>query len=109
MKLKKILCAGILLAPLMALAQTYPGKPVRIMVGANAGGGTDIIARMLAEKMGEALKVGELNLPHGVTVKMDPEVLVAHVTQTRAAVSEGTGDAAGETAPAATNAEATEG
>jgi tripartite-type tricarboxylate transporter receptor subunit TctC len=37
------------LAPLSA-AQTYPVKPVRIEVGANAGGGTDIIARMLADK-----------------------------------------------------------
>ena len=46
----------LLLAPLVALAQTYPSKPVRIMVGANAGGGTDIIARMLAEKMAEGLK-----------------------------------------------------
>ncbi len=34
----------------LAAAQTYPVKPVRIMVGANAGGGTDIIARMLADK-----------------------------------------------------------
>src|SRR4029079_19115265 len=34
----------------------YPAKPVRIMVGANAGGGTDIIARMLAEKFQLALK-----------------------------------------------------
>jgi tripartite-type tricarboxylate transporter receptor subunit TctC len=41
---------------LLGLAQNYPNKPVRIMVGANAGGGTDIIARMLAEKMGEAFK-----------------------------------------------------
>jgi len=56
MKLRKILCAGVLLAPLVVLAQSYPSKPVRIMVGANAGGGTDIIARMLAEKMGEGLK-----------------------------------------------------
>ena len=39
-----------------AVAQTYPTKPVRLMVGANAGGGTDIIARMLAEKMAESLK-----------------------------------------------------
>jgi len=30
--------------------QSWPAKPVRIMVGASAGGGTDIIARMLAEK-----------------------------------------------------------
>ena len=28
----------------------WPSKPVRIMVGASAGGGTDIVARMLAEK-----------------------------------------------------------
>ena len=28
----------------------WPAKPVKIMVGANAGGGTDIIARMLADK-----------------------------------------------------------
>lgn len=56
MQLKKILCAGVLLAPMIVLAQTYPTKPVRIMVGANAGGGTDIIARMLAEKMADAFK-----------------------------------------------------
>jgi len=34
----------------------YPTKPVHVMVGASAGGGTDIIARMLADKFGEALK-----------------------------------------------------
>ena len=37
-------------------AQTWPAKPVRIMVGASAGGGTDVIARMLAERFGESLK-----------------------------------------------------
>jgi tripartite-type tricarboxylate transporter receptor subunit TctC len=56
MKLKKILITALLAAPLLGLAQSYPNKPVRIMVGANAGGGTDIIARMLAEKLGEAFK-----------------------------------------------------
>jgi tripartite-type tricarboxylate transporter receptor subunit TctC len=39
-----------------AQADSYPGRPVRIMVGASAGGGTDIIARVLAEKFAEALK-----------------------------------------------------
>jgi tripartite-type tricarboxylate transporter receptor subunit TctC len=34
----------------LASAQTWPTKPVRVMVGASPGGGTDIIARMLAEK-----------------------------------------------------------
>ena len=38
------------------LTQTYPTKPVKLMVGAGAGGGTDIIARMLAEKMTDSLK-----------------------------------------------------
>jgi len=37
-------------------AQDYPTKPVRIMVGANAGGGTDVIARMLGEKFAETFK-----------------------------------------------------
>jgi tripartite-type tricarboxylate transporter receptor subunit TctC len=41
---------------LPASAQDYPTKPVRIMVGATAGGGTDVIARRLGEKMAESLK-----------------------------------------------------
>jgi tripartite-type tricarboxylate transporter receptor subunit TctC len=39
-----------------AIAQPYPTKPVRIMVGASAGGGTDIIARMLADKFADSMK-----------------------------------------------------
>ena len=39
-----------------AAADTYPARPVRILVGANAGGGTDVIARMLAEKFADGLK-----------------------------------------------------
>ena len=39
-----------------AHAQTYPDKAVRIMVGASPGGGTDILARMLAEKLAPSLK-----------------------------------------------------
>ena len=47
---------ALLLAALPASAQEYPSKAVRIMVGASPGGGTDIIARMLAEKFSEAFK-----------------------------------------------------
>ena len=61
MKLKCLLVIAGLLAPVLAAnAQTtpapYPTKTVRLMVGASAGGGTDIIARMLADKMAESLK-----------------------------------------------------
>ncbi len=37
------------------LAQSWPTKPAKIMVGASPGGGTDIIARMLADKFQAAL------------------------------------------------------
>lgn len=50
------LCLVLMCLHSAALAQTYPTKPVRLMVGANAGGGTDIIARMLADKLADSLR-----------------------------------------------------
>jgi tripartite-type tricarboxylate transporter receptor subunit TctC len=50
------LAAIALAAPGVALAQAAQDKPVRIMVGASPGGGTDILARMLAEKFATGLK-----------------------------------------------------
>jgi tripartite-type tricarboxylate transporter receptor subunit TctC len=38
-----------------ASAQTYPTKPVRILVGFQPGGAVDISARVIAQKLGESL------------------------------------------------------
>ncbi|MBR2814406.1 MAG: tripartite tricarboxylate transporter substrate binding protein [Reyranella sp.] len=57
LKRRGLLASAVLLAPIAAAAQTaYPTKPVRLMVGANAGGGTDIVARLLAEKFADQFK-----------------------------------------------------
>jgi len=51
-----VLAAFSLLAllPSAASAQTWPAKPVRIVVAYPAGGGIDVMARQLAERLGAA-------------------------------------------------------
>ena len=39
-----------------AFGQDYPQRPVKIIVGLAPGGGTDIIARLLTQKMSDNLK-----------------------------------------------------
>lgn len=52
--LRTLVVAASLCATAVAQAQGFPSKPVRIMVGSAAGGGTDIISRLLAAKLQEA-------------------------------------------------------
>ena len=52
--LKKTLAvAACLLAAGNVLAQAYPAKPVRMIVGFPPGGGTDVVARVISQKLTE--------------------------------------------------------
>jgi tripartite-type tricarboxylate transporter receptor subunit TctC len=56
-----VLCKGIVVATVAAFcastlaAESYPIKPVRIIVAAGPGGGDDFVSRVIAAKLGESL------------------------------------------------------
>jgi len=52
--MKRIACI-VLFAATQALAQSYPSKPVKLLVGVPPGGPTDTVARAIAPELGEAL------------------------------------------------------
>ncbi|MGZ8203068.1 MAG: tripartite tricarboxylate transporter substrate-binding protein, partial [Burkholderiales bacterium] len=57
MRLTETILAALIAATLhgVALAQSYPSKPVRIVVGFPPGGATDVVARTISQKLGESL------------------------------------------------------
>ncbi len=52
---KYLIAAGLLLCASLAHAQAYPSKPVRMILAFPPGGPTDIVARVLAQKLTEQL------------------------------------------------------
>ncbi|MGH8672902.1 MAG: Bug family tripartite tricarboxylate transporter substrate binding protein, partial [Burkholderiales bacterium] len=53
--LRTLLAAALALASTAALAQDWPTKPVRFIVPYPPGGGTDVIARIVQQRMSEAI------------------------------------------------------
>lgn len=53
--LAAVLCAYLVAACAQASAQSYPSRPIRIVVGFAAGGNVDVLTRPLAQKMSQAL------------------------------------------------------
>ena len=59
---RSIQAAGLLLSAALATLpaqaqQLDPAKPIRLIVGLAAGGGTDVTARLVAQKMSESMKM----------------------------------------------------
>src|SRR5688572_24370598 len=46
---------GMAAAPLPAMAQAWPNKPIHILIGFGAGGGTDVATRIVADGLSEVL------------------------------------------------------
>ena len=53
--LSRLLVALVALVVLPVQAQTYPTRPVKLIVGFEPGGNTDTVARIVAQKLGERL------------------------------------------------------
>lgn len=67
MLLKTLATVSFLLSPAVVLAQTYPEKPIEMIVAFDPGGGTDVAARSIARYMekylGNNAKIVVINKP----------------------------------------------
>jgi len=52
---RSLLCVVLIATAMPAVAQQYPSRPVRMVVGFPPGGGTDIVARIIQPKLSEYL------------------------------------------------------
>jgi tripartite-type tricarboxylate transporter receptor subunit TctC len=75
------LCASVSVAPL-AHAQTYPVRPVRVIVAFAAGGVADLQTRIVARKLGELWQTSVVvdnrpgaggNIGAGIAAKAQPD------------------------------------
>jgi hypothetical protein len=56
-RLLRLMAVSLLVvACAQAMAQSYPNRPIRFLVGYAPGGGTDVMARVIAAKLTESLK-----------------------------------------------------
>ena len=93
-----VLALAAMTVPLSALAQSYPSKPIRLLVSDSAGGLADTIARIIGNGLGEVIgqrvvienragaasNIGALaaarSAPDGYTIYQMPQTLSVNAT-----------------------------
>lgn len=88
--------AACAVSPTLLLAQPYPYKPIRLMVGFQAGGGVDMSARTVGQPLGAALGQSVVvdnrpgaagNIAAGFVAKSAPDGYTLLITQTSIAIN----------------------
>jgi len=77
------------LIPGAAQAQNYPARPVRLVVSIGPGGGTDILARHVAQRLGERLRQGLTRAIPEARLNGDPDRRLATIVNLRFAGVDG--------------------